>query len=48
MDESRDAFLMGHGYKVRRFKTREIRETTSDVLYDIAKILKLDYAPELQ
>ena len=42
-DASRDAFLMGQGYKVLHVKTRSIRETPSVVLHDIAKALELDW-----
>lgn len=46
-DESRDAFLMGKGYKVLHVKTRSIRETPPDVLRKIAEALELDWADDL-
>ncbi len=46
-DASRDAFLMGRGYDVLHVKTRSIRETPRDVLHDIAKALKLDWADNI-
>ena len=46
-DRSRDAFLMGQGYKVLRVRTRSIRETPRDVLRKIAEALELDWEDDL-
>ena len=46
-DRSRDAFLVGQGYKVLHVKTRSIRETPRDVLRKIAEALELDWEDDL-
>jgi len=46
-DKSRDAFLMGRGYKVLHAKTRSIRETPQEILHGIIETLELDWDDDI-